>query len=120
MKNLLYTAFLALALTTQSLAADQAVVTVAKATQSNHTWRFDVTIKHADTGWAHYADGWGVYAPDGTELGYRILAHPHVNEQPFTRSLTLTIPAGITSVTIQANDLVHGLGGKTMTVEVKQ
>ena len=23
------------------------------------TWTFDVTIGHPDTGWDHYADGWG-------------------------------------------------------------
>jgi len=57
-------------------------------------------------------------APDGTVLGSRVLAHPHDNEQPFTRSLTLSIPANIKTVTIRANDSVHELGGKEMQVTV--
>ena len=31
-------------------------------------WRFDVTVRHADEGWDHYADKWDVVAPDGTVL----------------------------------------------------
>jgi len=81
-------------------------------------YRVDATLEHADTGWDHYADRWDVLAPDGTVLGVRELAHPHVNEQPFTRSLTLEIPAGITVITLRANDSVHGTGGKTFELEV--
>ncbi len=34
------------------------------------TWRFDVTVRHADAGWEHYADRWEVVNPaDGTILG---------------------------------------------------
>ena len=72
--------------------------------------RIDVTLRHGDTGWDHYADGWYILAPDGTELGYRELLHPHVNEQPFTRSLSgVVIPEGIRAVDVRANDSVHGL-----------
>lgn len=83
----------------------------AYASKSGGLWRFDVTIKHADEGWDHYADGWGIYLDDGTELGYRVLAHPHVNEPPFTRSLGgISIPQGTTFVIIRPNDKVHGQG----------
>lgn len=47
-----------------------------------------VTLRHPDTGWDHYADAWEVLDTDGARLGLRVLAHPHVNEQPFTRSLS--------------------------------
>ena len=91
--------------------ADIPMVTAVIATQTDGTWRFDVSLRHADTGWEHYADGWGVYTKDGTELGYRILAHPHVNEQPFTRSLSgVAIPKGMTEVFILPHDLIHGDG----------
>ncbi len=82
-------------------------------------WRFDVTVRHGDTGWKHYADRWDVVGPDGRVLGVRKLLHPHENEQPFTRSLSgVRIPAGVKRVTLRANDKVHGLGGKEFTVEL--
>lgn len=103
--------------TTSAIAGPAEVVDV-QAQKSGGTWRFDVTLKHADTGWDHYADGWGVYLPDGTELGYRVLAHPHVEEQPFTRSLSgVKIPEGTTSIVIRPRDSVHGVG-EDYTVEI--
>ncbi len=83
--------------------ADPPVIEAVKASQQNGLWRFDVTLSHPDTGWDHYADGWRVVAPDGTVLGLRVLAHPHVNEQPFTRGLTgVKIPDHLTKVYIEA------------------
>lgn len=73
------------------------------------TWRFDVTIAHPDTGWDHYADGWRILDMSGKELGMRELVHPHVNEQPFTRSLSgIRIPPGTTEVQVQARDKPGG------------
>jgi hypothetical protein len=86
---------------------------------SGDVYNFDVTVRHTDEGWKHYADKWDVTAPDGTILGTRILAHPHVDEQPFTRSLGgVKIPENIDEVTVRAHDLVHGYGGKTVKVAV--
>jgi hypothetical protein len=57
--------------------------------------RMSVTLEHPDTGWNHYADGWRIEAEDGTVIGTRELLHPHVEEQPFTRSLTVNdLPDG--------------------------
>ncbi|MEM7176974.1 MAG: hypothetical protein AAF503_04655 [Pseudomonadota bacterium] len=92
----------------------------AKATRSGETWRIDVTLLHGDTGWDHYADAWRVIGPDGTELGTRVLAHPHVDEQPFTRSLGgVRIPEGVTEVTIEAHDKVHGWSEQTYKLELE-
>ena len=83
------------------------------------TFSFDVTVRHADEGWKHYADKWDVVAPDGTVLGTRTLYHPHVDEQPFTRSLSgVKIPESIREVTVRAHDSVHKYGGKSVTVVV--
>jgi len=83
------------------------------------TYRFDVTVRHADDGWKHYADRWDVLAPDGTILGTRVLLHPHVNEQPFKRSLSgVAIPDGIRQATIRAGDSKHGYGGAAVDVAV--
>lgn len=79
------------------------------------SWRFDVTISHPDTGWEHYADGWRVLDMDGQELGMRVLAHPHVNEQPFTRSLSgVRIPEGTKQVQLQARDKPGGWNKDTV------
>lgn len=87
----------------------EAVVEAAKLTASGTAWRVDVTLRHGDTGWDHYADGWEVVDADGARLGYRELLHPHVNEQPFTRSLSgVVIPDGTAVVYIRAHDSVHG------------
>lgn len=95
----------------QSLADDVEIVSVESNKTGEGTWRFSVTLRHADTGWDHYADLWQVESPDGTVLGERVLAHPHVNEQPFTRSLGgVKIPAGLEEVIIRARDSVHGFG----------
>lgn len=84
------------------------------------TYAFDVTVRHADTGWDHYADAWEVLLPDGkTVLATRTLLHPHEIEQPFTRSLSgVKIPAGVTEVVVRAHDKVHGYGGAEMRVAV--
>ncbi len=80
---------------------------------------FEVTVKHADEGFDHYADRWDVVAPDGKVIATRVLRHPHVGEQPFTRSLSgVRVPEIITKVTIRAHDSVHGLGGVALSVEL--
>ena len=81
------------------------------------TWMFDVTLKHGDTGWDHYADQWEVLAPDGSVLGTRTLYHPHVNEQPFRRSLSgVRVPEDLDHVMIRARDSVHGHGPELFRV----
>lgn len=109
-----------LSLVAASVLADQAKVENATARKSGATWTFEVTISHPDTGWDHYADGWAVLAPDGTELGYRKLHHPHENEQPFTRSLSgVSVPQNLSEVKIRAHDSVHGWSDQLYTVRLK-
>ena len=77
------------------------------------------TVKHADEGWDHYANRWDVLGPDGEVIAKRVLRHPHVKQQPFTRALEgVAIPEDVSEVTIRANDSVHGLGGAEKTVKV--
>ena len=100
-------------------AGEADVVKVVVKQAGERTYRFDVSVAHADTGWDHYADKWEVVTLDDMVLGTRILHHPHVNEQPFTRSLSgVTIPANIDHVMIRAHDSIHEYGGKTMRVEL--
>lgn len=85
------------------------IVDVEARQQQDGRYGFSVTLKHADNGWDHYADRWQVLGPEGKVLGDRVLMHPHVNEQPFTRSLSgVVVPAGLKEVSIRAHDKVHG------------
>ncbi len=78
-----------------------------------------VTLRHADSGWDHYANRWEIIAPDGHVLAVRTLLHPHVDEQPFTRSLRgVKIPRTMTWVRLRGHDLVHGYGGREVTLSV--
>ncbi|WP_299201374.1 hypothetical protein [uncultured Amphritea sp.] len=57
----------------------------------------------------------------GNILATRRLLHPHVGEQPFTRTLSgVDIPAAITRVNVQAHDLVHLYGGAVKSVDLPE
>ena len=106
-------------LTTPVFAEEPEIESVNVTREGGGTWRFDVTIRHPDTGWDHYADGWRVLDMDGKELGIRVLLHPHENEQPFTRSLSgVSIPRGTKQVQIQARDLPEGWNEGTTIVDL--
>lgn len=97
-------------------AADPALVEAVEARPGAAGWTFSVTLRHGDTGWDDYADGWRVLSPDGTVLGTRVLAHPHENEQPFTRSLGgVVVPEGIREVLIETSTLPEGWSGQTLS-----
>jgi hypothetical protein len=119
MKRLIWIAACLFLISTAVYAGEADVVNVEIRMTGQNIFSFDVTVRHTDDGWNHYADKWGVTAPDGTVLGTRTLHHPHVDEQPFTRSLSgVKIPASIKEVTVRAHDSVHKYGGKTVTVAV--
>ncbi len=102
-----------------AMAGEADVVGVKIIKEGTGTYRFDVSVRHGDEGWKHSADAWDVVAPDGGVLGTRELAHPHENEQPFTRSLAgVRIPEGVNQVTLRAHDSVHEYGGAEIRVEV--
>ncbi|WP_051332206.1 hypothetical protein [Cucumibacter marinus] len=108
---------LALAAAPSALAGEADIRDASASREPDGTWRISATIAHADTGWDHYADRFEVLAPDGTVLGTRVLLHPHVTEQPFTRSLTgLDIPDGVSEIVVRAHDSVHGYGGTQLVV----
>ena len=101
--------------------AGKADVLKATATKTGDSWSVSATIRHADTGWKHYANSFQVLGPDRKVLGTRVLFHPHVDEQPFTRSLTgIKIPVGIKSIIVRAGDLVHGYGGAEVTIKLPE
>ena len=107
-------------LTTSVFANDVEIVKVILTKQSG-TWRADVTLNHADTGWEHYADAWRLVDEMGNEIGLRTLYHPHVNEQPFTRSLSnLHIGDDKKIIFIEAHDKEHGWSPNKVKVDMSQ
>ncbi|MCK4503833.1 MAG: hypothetical protein KAU22_12430 [Desulfuromonadales bacterium] len=105
--------------TGMAIAGEADVIAVKVKQTDKQSYRFDVTVRHADQGWDHYADRWEVLAADGSILDTRVLAHPHTNEQPFTRSLSgVMIPVDTLQVTIRAHDSVHDFGGETMVIDL--
>jgi len=101
--------------------AGQAEIVKVMLEPSAHRWTFLVTIKHDDKGWDHYADGWRIVDAKGKKLGHRTLYHPHVKEQPFTRSLAdVLIPKGTSIIYVEAHDKVHGWNKVKVRIDMKK
>lgn len=104
-------ALLSLSVTTTALASEPVVQAVEAVKETNGTFRFSVTVRHADSGWDHYAVVWQVLGEDGTRYGVRELLHPHVDEQPFTRSQSgISVPPGVKTVQVRCGDNRGDLG----------
>ena len=102
-----------------AFAGEADVLGVKASCRADSRCSFSVTVKHDDDGWEHYANKWEILTPEGETIAVRKLAHPHDTEQPFTRSLdNVAIPGGVLEVRVRAHDLVHGYGGKEVTVRL--
>ena len=100
-------------------AGEADVVDVKVSKTGKNVYRFDVTIRHADEGWEHFANKWEVLSPGGKLLGTRVLMHPH-DKKPFTRSLSgVMVPEGTKEVTIRSHDSVHKYGGVEKLVKLQ-
>ncbi len=85
------------------------------------TWQVHTTLRHGDTGWEHYADAWRVVNEKGDVLGTRTLFHPHVDEQPFTRSQGgITIAKETPIVFVEAHDKKHGWSPQRVKVDLRK
>lgn len=101
--------------------ADAPQIVEVKAHATGMGWNFSVTLQHPDTGWDHFADGWEVVDESGKVLGYRKLHHPHVEEQPFTRSLNnVMLPDGTRTVFIRARCSKSGWKNHSHQVDLKR
>lgn len=86
---------------------------------SAHRWTFHVTLQHKDDGWKHYADAWRIVDSKGNEIKRRTLWHPHVHEQPFTRSLgSVLVPKGENIIFIEAHDKKHGWNKQRVKIDL--
>ena len=108
-------------LMTTSVTAHEAAVLDVRLQQVGMLWNIYVTVEHPDTGWDHYADGWEVQDADGNVLAYRKLMHPHVEEQPFTRSISgVVIPDGTREIFVRGHCSVHGWSKDLIRVEISR
>ena len=106
--------------------ANADVIYVRAERDNDSTWTFSVSVQHPDTGWEDYADGWDIVLPDGEVIKpdpesefTRTLLHPHVDEQPFTRSQSgIRIPSDVTIVRVRVHDLVNGFGGDEIFIDL--
>ena len=111
---------LCLAATAPAL-ADPPVIEDVQAERGDIGWRVSVTLSHPDTGWDHYADGWEVLDKDGNRIGLRELHHPHVSEQPFTRSLNaVMVPDGARRIFVRARCSVDGWNTDSTAVALER
>ncbi len=103
-----------------ALAGEVAIMKV-RFEQRGDSWNVNTTLRHADTGWSHYADAWRVVNEKGKVLGTRTLYHPHEKEQPVTRSLSeLHIPADTHIVFVEAHDRLHGWSKQRVRVDLRK
>ena len=101
--------------------ADGPAIKAVDVSKSDMGWRFDVTLEHPDTGWDHYADGWEITDAAGNQIGFRELMHPHVNEQPFTRSLRdVMLADGVQTVFIRSRCSIAGWSDAPYEVTLSQ
>ena len=88
-----------------------AIVKDIKVSGNENAYNFAVTLKSPDQGCEQYANWWEIVSPDGNMLIYRrILAHSHVDEQPFTRSGGKVVISANTEVVIRAHMHPTGYG----------
>ena len=119
--NVMVICLLTLAPFNTAIADDVKILAADFHRNGNNSWSVNVTLKHDDAGWDHYADNWRVVDAEGNVLGDRVLYHPHVNEQPFTRSLSgVKMPNSVTIVYVEAHDKVHGWSPNRLTVDLSK
>lgn len=112
--------FSAFIFSSSAFANDVEIVNVVL-TKRAGTWQADVTLKHQDEGWKHYADGWRLVDSNGDEICNRTLYHPHVKEQPFTRSLSgFHIAKEMKVIFVEAHDLKHGWSKDKVKIDLSK
>ena len=99
--------------------ADGPVVEDVQMEKTGMGWRVSVTLSHADTGWDHFADSWRIEDAEGKVIAVRKLMYPHVEEQPFTRSLSsVMLPDGAREIYVRAHCSKGGWHDETTKVKI--
>ena len=98
----------------QVVSALTADVVSLEITGDPNAYQFSVGIASPDEGCDQYADWWEVLTEDGDLVYRRILAHSHVDEQPFVRSGGPVAIDADTVVIMRAHMHPGGYGGIVM------
>jgi hypothetical protein len=85
----------------------------------DNNYQFSVGIKSPDTGCDQYADWWEILTEDGDLVYRRVLAHSHIDEQPFIRSGGPATITEDTEIIIRGHMNTTGYGGIAMKGTVK-
>ena len=120
MKVLFYSIAISTALfIQQSFASETFIENVVATADGQGRYRFEVTLAHGDKSWDHYADVWQIETLQGEVLAQRVLLHPHISEQPFTRSLAgVQLPQGTAQVLISAGCTVDGINSQRYILQL--
>ncbi|QMU61371.1 MAG: hypothetical protein GKR92_06560 [Gammaproteobacteria bacterium] len=114
------TIFLLTIFSSVCFASEVEIIQVKTEKTTAQKYNVTVTLEHADEGWEHYANAWRIYSAEGELIGERTLHHPHVKEQPFTRSLLgITIPSEHSEVEIVAVCSKTGESKKSYTLKLR-
>jgi len=110
-------AFAACANGSTDIASCADVIGVEWSESTDGTVSVAATVRSDDIGWDGYADRWEIVA-GGEELAVRVLTHPHVDEQPFTRSQSgIVIPPGTVEIEVRAHHSVGGFCGASLRLD---
>ncbi len=121
MKKLIVLIFInsCLIYSTHIIASEANVIDAEVKKGNNGSFIFYVTVQHADEGWNHYADHWLILDKDEQLIAACKLMHPHVKEQPFTRSLShIELPDEVTEVIIRAHCSVDNYSGNSLILNI--
>lgn len=106
--------------TVSSETANDAAQVIAVTTSGEpNTYTFAVTVQSTETGCEQYANWWEVVTPEGELIYRRILAHSHIDEQPFRRTGGPVAIQPDASVIVRAHMEPQGYGMQAMQGSVE-
>ena len=99
--------------------AEAPKVASASIVRQGEGWTVRALIRHPDSGWDHYASGWQVLAPDGTELAFAEITHPHLDGEPIREELTgIRLPQGVDHLTIRVRCTLDGWSARSYRLDL--